>query len=80
MKDPLIVKCNIMLSDAKIEEYRQIIIKQIKEDRVVTLPVGFELVTSEEADEIYKLYKGMSPKMQSIIKEIMEIEQKGKNK
>lgn len=75
MNKPLIVKCNIMLRDAEIEAYRQNIIKQYKEDGVVALPVGFEIVASEEADEIYKLYKGMSPKMQSVIKEIMEIEQ-----
>lgn len=77
MNKPLIVKCNIMLRDAEIEAYRQGIIKQYKEDGVVALPVGFEIVSSEEADEIYRLYKGMSPKMQSVIKEIMEIEQKG---
>ena len=81
MSKPYIVKCNIVLRDREIEAYRRDFIKQIEEDGVVFLPPGFELVDNEEMEKIYRLFKGMSPKMQSVVKDIMEIEQaRGENK
>ena len=74
MSKPLIIKCNVMLPPEKLEELRQKWNNQAAE-QVIVLPPGFELVKNEEMDEIYKLFKGMTPKMQSVIKEIMEIEQ-----
>lgn len=58
----------------EIKEVRETVLKQLEEG-VTILPPGFEVVTDEEKEEIFKLYKGMTPKMQSVIKEIMEIEQ-----
>lgn len=80
MKEPMIIKCNRMFSDKELEELREKWNNQAAANEVVILPPGFELAKNEEMYEIYKLYKGMSPKMQSVIKEIMEIEEKGKNK
>ena len=58
----------------EIKEVREMVLKQLEEG-ITILPPGFEVVTDEEKEEIFKLYKGMTPKMQSVIKEIMEIEQ-----
>lgn len=74
MKTPIIIKCNCMFLLEEIKEVREIVLKQLEEG-VTILPPGFEVVTDEEKEEIFKLYKGMTPKMQSVIKEIMEIEQ-----
>ena len=74
MSEPYVIKCNLMLPPEKLEELRQKWNNQAAE-QVIVLPPGFELVKNEEMDEIYKLFKGMTPKMQSVIKEIMEIEQ-----
>ena len=87
MKTPIIIKCNCMFPLEEIKEVRETVLKQLEEG-VTILPPGFEVVTDEEKEEIFKLYKGMTPKMQSVIKEIMEIEQtrgdisklKGENK
>lgn len=74
MKTPIIIKCNRMFPLEEIKEVRETVLKQLEEG-VTILPPGFEVVTDEEKEEIFKLYKGMTPKMQSVIKEIMEIEQ-----
>ena len=42
MDKPLIIKCNCMFTDKEIEEYRQKIMSQMK-DEVVILSPGFEL-------------------------------------
>ena len=75
MSEPYVVKCNLMLPSEKLEELRQKWNSQAVAKEVIVLPPGFELVKNEEMDEIYRLFKGMTPKMQSVIKEIMEIEQ-----
>lgn len=75
MNEPMIIKCNRMFSDKELEEFRQKWNNQAAANEVVILPPGFELAKNEEMYEIYKLFKGMTPKMQSVIKEIMEIEQ-----
>lgn len=77
MNEPMVIKCNRMFSDEELEELRQKWNNQVAANEVVILPAGFEFAKNEEMYEIYKLFKGMSPKMQSVIKEIMEIEQKG---
>lgn len=77
MNEPMVIKCNRMFSDEELEELRQKWNNQAAANEVVILPAGFEFAKNEEMFEIYKLFKGMSPKMQSVIKEIMEIEQKG---
>lgn len=75
MNEPMVIKCNRMFSDEELEELRQKWNNQVAANEVVVLPSGFEFAKNEEMYEIYKLFKGMSPKMQSVIKEIMEIEQ-----
>jgi len=80
MSKPLVVEYTgfYEIHPEELEKVRQDIKRQA-EDGVVLLPKNFRIVENEESEEIYKLYKGMTPKMQSVIKEIMEIEQKGEH-